>query len=84
MLGLDVEVPEGGELGAKGVAMASAVALGLHPSLEAASSAMVRIARRFGPTRARAAIYDREYTRFEAVAPRPRRPPWRPDASPRP
>lgn len=68
VLGLDVEVPEGGELGAKGVAMASAVALGHHPSLESAADGMVRIARRYRPDPARAAIYDREYTRFEAVA----------------
>lgn len=68
VLGLDVEVPEGGELGAKGTAMATAVALGHYPSLEAALDGMVRIARRYRPDPARAAAHDREFARFEAVA----------------
>ena len=67
VLGLDVEVPEGGELGAKGTAMAAAVALGRYPSLEAATDGMVRITRRYRPDPARAAAYDREFARFEAV-----------------
>ncbi len=68
VLGLDVEVPEGGELGAKGAAMAAAVALGFHPSLESAAGGMVRIARSFRPDPARGRAYDREFARFEAVA----------------
>ena len=68
VLRLDIEVPEGGELGAKGTAMAAAVALGHYPTLEAATDGMVRIARRYRPDPARAAVYDRDFARFEAVA----------------
>ncbi len=68
VLGLDVEVPEGGELGAKGTAMSAAVALGHYPSLEAAVDGMVRIARRYRPDPVRGVAYDREFARFEAVS----------------
>ncbi len=68
VLGLAVEVPEGTELGAKGTAMAAAVALGHYPSLEAAVDGMVRIARRYRPDPARGAAYEREFVRFETVA----------------
>lgn len=67
VLGLEVEVPEGDELGAKGVAMAAAVALGHAPSLAVAADSMTRIARRYRPDPERAARYDREFARFESV-----------------
>jgi L-xylulokinase len=56
-----VEVPDGSELGALGAAIAGAVASGLYPTYDAAITAMTRVARRYEPDSARAAIVAKRY-----------------------
>lgn len=59
-----VEVPDGSELGALGAAIAAAVACGVHPSYEAAVSAMTRVARRHEPDASRSEIYAGRYEKY--------------------
>lgn len=67
-LGLPVEVPAGSELGAQGVAILAAAAIGAHPSLGEAVGRMTRTARRFEPRPERAAAHARKYARYAATA----------------
>jgi L-xylulokinase len=64
VLGLPVEVPDGSELGALGVAICAATGIGFYPSLQAAIAAMARIARRHDGDAARAAPYLAKYPRY--------------------
>lgn len=67
-LGLPVEITDGSELGAQGVALCSAVALGLQPDIQSAVKSMVRVARRFEPRPERTAALDAKYRRYRQVA----------------
>jgi L-xylulokinase len=62
-----VEIPEGAELGALGAAICAAVAAGLYPDYPSACAAMVRIARRFEPSRGRAEVYQAKYARYREL-----------------
>ncbi len=64
VLGLPVEVTDGGEVGARGTAMCAAVALGHHPDLTAATQHMVRIARVHVPDASRHAAYAVKFAAF--------------------
>jgi L-xylulokinase len=64
ILGLPVEVPDGSELGALGVAICAAAGIGAHPSLGAAIAAMTRIGRRHEGDAARAKPYLAKYPRY--------------------
>lgn len=64
ILGLPVEVPEGSELGALGVAICAASAVGAHRGLPAAIAAMTRVARRHDGDPARAAAHRAKYPRY--------------------
>jgi L-xylulokinase len=56
-----VEVPDGSELGALGAAIAGAVASGLYPAYDVAIKAMTRVARRYEPNQASAAMVAKRY-----------------------
>ena len=58
---IPVEVPDGSELGALGAAIAGAVASGLYPAYDVAIKAMTRVARRYEPDQARAAMVAKRY-----------------------
>lgn len=64
VLGLPVELTDGGELGARGAVMAASIAVGRHADWRAAQSAMVRVVRRLEPHPDRQADYERQYLRF--------------------
>ncbi len=64
VLALPVETTESSELGALGVAMTAAVAVGLVPDLEAAVARMVRRRSRFEPRPERVEAYARKYRRY--------------------
>lgn len=68
ILGLPVEVPEGSELGALGVAICAAAAVGVHPSLKAAVAAMTRIGRRHEGDTVRATPYLTKYPRYVGLS----------------
>jgi L-xylulokinase len=59
-----VEVPDGVELGALGVAMCAAVASGIHVDYRAACAAMTRCSRRFEPREDSACHYATKYAKF--------------------
>ena len=61
---IPVEIPDGSELGARGAAVAAAVACGLYPSYEAAVAAMTRVTRRHEPDPARRAVYAARYAKY--------------------
>lgn len=67
VLGLPVEVMQGSEMGAKGVAMAGAVAVGAYPDLRAAADGMTRVARRIEPQPDRMAVLADKYRRYAAL-----------------
>jgi L-xylulokinase len=67
-LKLPVEITDGGELGAQGVAICAAVGLGIQPDFTTAIERMVRVARRFAPRAERSARYDVKYARYRAAA----------------
>lgn len=67
ILGLPVEVPEGSELGALGVAICAAAGVGAHPDLGTAIQAMARVARRHNPDPARAAAHRAKYPAYVAL-----------------
>jgi hypothetical protein len=64
VLGLPVEVTDGTELGARGVAIASAVAIGAYGDFETAISKMVRVRQRWEPNVAKRDVHSRKYARF--------------------
>jgi L-xylulokinase len=68
VLGLPVEVPEGSELGALGVAICAATAIGAYPTLEAAVAGMTRITRRHDVNAGRAKPHLKKYPRYIALA----------------
>ncbi len=61
VLGLPIGVAEARETGALGAAIGAAVAVGLHPDLETAVSAMTRMARNHQPDQALRQHYERRY-----------------------
>ena len=64
---LPVEIPDGTELGALGAAICAGVAAGIHPSYQAACSAMVRLSRTYQPNRGLADLYRKKYSRYKQV-----------------
>jgi len=67
VLGRVVEVPTGGELGARGAAMSVAVGLGQLPSMAIAVDKMVGVARRYTPDPGRETAYGVKFSRFAAT-----------------
>lgn len=67
VLGLPVEVTDGTELGACGVAIASAVAIGAYSDFESAIGGMVRVRQRWEPAADRHAAHAAKYKRFLAL-----------------
>ncbi len=67
VLDLPVEVPAGGELGARGAAMTVATALGHYGSFDEAMRRTVRIARRYMPDPRRRDRIRAKYARFSAL-----------------
>lgn len=65
-LEMPVEVPAGSELGAQGVAILAAAAIGAYPDLATAARSMTRVARRFEPRPERS--HARKYARYAAAA----------------
>lgn len=63
-IGLPMTVANGSEFGAKGAAMCGAVAVGSHPDMEAAMSAMTRVARSYRPDARRAERLGRQHRRY--------------------
>lgn len=68
VLGLPIEITDGTELGARGVAIASAVAIGAHPDFETAIGKMVRVRRRCEPSPARHTAHAKKFARFQALS----------------
>jgi len=68
VLGCNVEVPEGIELGALGAALCAGVGLGLWTTLSEAQQATSRIAATFRPDPRRRAEFQRDYLRYRALA----------------
>lgn len=68
VLGLPVEVTQGGEVGARGAAMCAAIALGLHDDFPAAMRHMVRVQRTHRPDPSRHAACERKYRAFGRAA----------------
>jgi L-xylulokinase len=68
VLDLPVEITDGSELGAQGVAICAAVAIGLHPDIETAVAQMVRVKRRFMPNPEMTAHYRGAFARFSALS----------------
>ncbi|MGB8811990.1 MAG: FGGY-family carbohydrate kinase [Paracoccaceae bacterium] len=68
VLNCPIEVPEGSELGALGVSILAAKAIGAYDSLDAAQTAMTRIARRHDPDPARAAPHLAKYPRYRNIS----------------
>ena len=66
-LQLQVEVPDGSELGALGAAICAAVAVGIYPDYPAACGAMVRIVRTYTPNPQHADAYRTKYDRYQRV-----------------
>jgi L-xylulokinase len=64
VLGMPIETTDGSELGAQGVAIVSAVAVGAHPDMPTAIGRMVRVRRRFEPRPERHAFHSKKYARF--------------------
>lgn len=62
-----VEIPDGTELGARGAAIAAAVAAGVYATFEQAVGAMVRFARRQEPDRSRQGLYNAKFARYRAA-----------------
>ena len=68
ILDLPVEVPEGSELGALGVAICAARAIGAYDSLADAVKGMARRARRHSPDPARAAPHRAKFARYLSLS----------------
>ncbi len=67
ILGRPIEVPEGTEFGALGVAICAAAATGVHGSLDAAIEGMTGLSRRFEPDRSFGAVHLAKYPRWTAI-----------------
>lgn len=67
VMNVPVEIPDGDELGAKGAAMAAAIAIGLHADWPQAAQAMVSISRTHAPQPDAAALLDSRYQRYRAI-----------------
>ncbi|WP_181701675.1 FGGY-family carbohydrate kinase [Chthonobacter albigriseus] len=67
-LGLPVEVPAGGELGALGVAMLAATGVGAHASLAEAVQSMTRIGARFEPRASNHDYHSEKFSRYSAAS----------------
>ena len=65
LLGLPIEVPDCEETACLGDAIFAMVGTGTYPSIEEASRACVKIARRFEPTKENFEAYQRAYRSFE-------------------
>ena len=61
------EIVDDAEMGAKGVAIASAVAAGLYPDIDQAVHAMTRTGRTVSPNPEHAQAYERKFAAFKAV-----------------
>lgn len=68
ILGLPVETVRTRELGAKGSAMAAAVATGLYRDYHEAAAGMVRVAERILPQDNHRAVYRRKYERYRQAS----------------
>ena len=68
VLGLPVEITDGSELGAQGVAICAAAAVGLHANIDAAIEGMVRVKRRFAPNPEMTAHYRKAFDRFAVLS----------------
>jgi len=68
VLDLPVEITDGSELGAQGVAICASVAVGLHADLDTAIAKMVRVKRRFAPNPEMTNRYRRLFARFSALS----------------
>lgn len=68
VLAMPVEVIGAEELGAKGAAMAAAVAAGVYADFREAAGAMVSIAAAVEPNPARTAVYAEKYARYRRLA----------------
>ena len=64
---LPIEPVEVQEAGALGCAIAAAVAVGTHPTLDAAAAAMCKISPRVLPDPSKKQIYDRKYALYRSV-----------------
>jgi len=64
VVGVEVEIPEGSEFGAKGAAMLAATGLGWCPDARAAAAAGFAIARRHAPDVAKTAEYERHFRAY--------------------
>lgn len=64
---LPIEPVEVQEAGALGCAIAAAVAVGTHPTLDAAAAAMCKISPRVMPDPSKKQIYDRKYALYRSV-----------------
>jgi L-xylulokinase len=67
-LGLTIEVPDGSEVAARGVAMAAGIAAGAYRDYAEAVRRSVRLARRHEPDPARAAYYRSRYAEYTCLA----------------
>lgn len=67
-LGFPIEVVAEEEMGAKGVAIASAAAAGLYPDIQAAVQAMKKAGRRVMPNPERTKAYQTQYEAFREAA----------------
>lgn len=68
VLGLRVEVTQGGEVGARGAAMCAAIAIGAYPDFSAAMQRMVHVQRVHEPDPARHEAYARKFRSFSHAA----------------
>jgi len=64
ILGINIEVPEGTELGAKGVAICAAIASGFYKNHEEALRNMTRISRIYSVNDNNKRKYEKEYQKF--------------------
>jgi L-xylulokinase len=67
VLGMPVETMQGSELGAQGVAICAATAIGAYPEIGTAIGAMTRTTRRFTPNPARVETLASKFSRYAAV-----------------
>lgn len=67
VLDMPVELSAGSELGAKGTAIAAAVAVGAHSNMSSAVESMVATVARYTPSDARKPVYDGKYRRYAAL-----------------
>lgn len=68
ILNIPVEVPDGSELGALGVSICAASAIGAYPSIKDAVTGMTRRSRRHEPNGERAFPHRAKYPRYSALS----------------